>query len=359
MKRQVPFSYFALPDTINIIVDRNVSYHVSKIAEQIEQFTGVKERDQSFYFKGKRVYNIQKKDLGESEFYGIIDASDEPRIFVVFEFEIDSNPFRATVSVNHTKNPTVFHALWILSQNKDYSKLFSIEFEMKQADLDVNFDTVLSATLAPMHINIHTKHPENLIEIKIGKNDLTFMFTKAISIIKIKQYLTLYYRREIVALMTYAEEDLKDEKSLYEFENIENSTLTVTVKDVGGDPFSKLAVANHLRSTPGVPRTRYIKKGLSLLCICKKCNEYVYINKGYGCFDLVRHLSKLGCSRCSTLVTTISCGFYKCKWIIVGKSVEGESIDKRGEISEKAYSLFDDSTEINWIFLNIQAKPIA
>ena len=86
------------------------------------------------------------------------------------------------------------------------------------------------------------------------------------------------------------------------------------------------------------PDWRFLVKGLNLEGICKNpsCKAYnkkVWVQKGFGTFNMAREIAKARCpmADCQKKVQEVDqCGFFYCKYEIEGMTVHNEEVSTSG-----------------------------
>lgn len=356
LMHSVDKSYFT------ILADSFVPFHVSEIAETIEKETNIKGPNQGFYIQGRRVYRIEPSQLQEPEmYYSVVDMPLDSIEILTFCFDIDENSYSVEVGIENPTKKRIFKALKILSFNTKYSKLFTKEFKMFSSARRISERTRITS-LTDFTIRIIYKNSQKLKPFRVKNKQLEELcYFKPTSIVKdVKRYLEFHYATEILDILLHSF-PLEDEKTLEENQIVEDSIITIIEgKEEGG--FSSLEKLEYIPKNSLVPIWKYVMPGLSWKSTCTNPScvvkiDYIIVNSGFGTFDFHRTKSKLTCKMCEKPVESLSCGFYKAKWRIVGKRRD-KKVDQQDETSGKSYFIYKAHDKVDWTYLNIQVSEL-
>ena len=361
-------------------------FHISRISQEIHLLTGILPINQSFYYKGSRKHIINPTISDPLNYYSILDDCDTPKIFLVFLFFIRGEKNRVEVPMQDKKENTIYDALKILSYDYRYTSLFQTEFKMLVFNKKVLFNTKikdlegLKTQENEIVVEIKQKTLKNPVFLSFCRNDQDpyaednlseFRFRQKSKIELVKRFLELYYKAGKDTVEIIKELEIDENLTIEEAGLDEEEVLKVLVeyeKDLGGHSLQlpNLTELGQLEHNENAPKHRIVKKGHSWKCKClnpqcfiQQNNEFIIVNQGFGVFDVSRTVLALKCPNCQQKAAPTTCGFYKAYVRIYGMKKENdEKVDQSYNFDVDLYSYFEDSVQIEWHYLNIQAKPL-
>jgi len=174
--------------------------------------------------------------------------------------------------------------------------------------------------------------------------------------------------------LIFAGRILEDERTLASYNIREEALLHLVLRLRGGGPplpFVDMQKEKHLSLTPDGPSWCTIYPGLNLTgtcinTICKAYNQYVWIPKGFGTFNMNKEAKISKCPECQQPASRIkNVGLYRCYFSVSGnfKGGSGNVVDKattRQRAPDDRLLSFDDGEEsINqWYYLTILTESV-
>lgn len=241
------------------------------------------------------------------------------------------------------------------------------------ADIHLNFSHV-SFTRDGLYAAPYSQHQNNKITLSIhGLTDKGFIQIEPIStVLSTKQRIQdLYGLPPNQQILIFNGHELQDSETLISKNIKDGDTLHLSMRLQGGVgpsigfEFSNLEKQKmlNLRSPDSTtPMWEIVQKGLNLEGKCEnhKCDLYrkqIWIQKGFGRFDIARMIYEINCPSCTKQIEVNNVGFWDCKYVVDGMQKEPESKKVHQESiapKEKLATFLPD--RIKWAYLNIETK---
>ncbi len=170
-----------------------------------------------------------------------------------------------------------------------------------------------------------------------------------------------------VEFLTWA---IPQEEPVYIHVGVDDSAAVPHQMEKGlfGFLFNKLEKLIAISFSPTAPEYRRVCKGLNFQgeCTNKVCAAYkkvIYIQKGFGTFNIPKEKSKCECPNCKVKVDfkkILNLGFWDCSYTIDGKQIKPKEVEvnKSGTAPYEHYSTFAPGDNCTWEYLEIEVKNI-
>lgn len=178
-----------------------------------------------------------------------------------------------------------------------------------------------------------------------------------------------------IQTLIYDGKRLKDDRTLKDYSIGRESTVHLIARLRGGGPapltFADLRAENELKIAfnPAAPPWGLVAPGLNLRGFCRNrnCSAYnqnVWIQKGFGSFNITVHAETSACPCCKEQVSDVNnCGFHKCIFSIEGATTENSEDIKRLKVEapDDEFLYFRDKTTCqpitDYYYLKIMTEP--
>ena len=223
--------------------------------------------------------------------------------------------------------------------------------------------------------------PEETISVSIRQPSKIQLFIKGPKLILIRAYkssLVSTLKFKLLKKTSWPDENfylyfggkiLEDENTLRNYNIVNNSTIQYIERIQGGTlvipsfPFNSLDNEVERCFYKGLPLWRSLKRGFSLKGRCqnKQCpayNDVIYINKGFGTFDMARTCFTSKCPQCLYVSKNLlNCCFWRASYEWTGCLKTGEKRTGKGTAGYEKYKSFKEGENVEWAYLEISVKP--
>lgn len=223
--------------------------------------------------------------------------------------------------------------------------------------------------------------PEETISVSIHQPSKIQLFIKGPKLILIRAYkscLISTLKSKLLKKTAWPDENfylyfggkiLEDENTLSSYNIVNNSTIQYIERIQGGTivipSFTFNSLDNEVEKGfyKGLPLWRSLRRGFSLKGRCqnKNCpayNDVIYINKGFGTFDMARTCFTSKCPQCLYVSKNLlNCCFWCASYEWSGCLKTGEKRTGKGTAGHEKYKSFKEGENVEWAYLEISVKP--
>lgn len=223
--------------------------------------------------------------------------------------------------------------------------------------------------------------PEETISVSIQQPSKIQLFIKGPKLILIRAYKSSQIstlKSKLLKKTSWPDENfylyfggkiLEDENTLSSYNIVNNSTIQYIERIQGGTivipsfPFNSLDNEVERCFYKGLPLWRSLRRGFSLKGRCqnKHCpayNDVIYINKGFGTFDMARTCFTSKCPQCLYVSKNLlNCCFWCANYEWSGCLKTGEKRTGKGTAGYEKYKSFKEGENVEWAYLEISVKP--
>lgn len=223
-------------------------------------------------------------------------------------------------------------------------------------------------------------NPEDFIHITIHKPAKIQIFIKGPKLTLIRTYKSstvANLKHKLLKKTQWPDENfylyfagkiLEDNNSLGYYEITNNSTIQYIERIQGGTlvipsfPFNNMNTELERNFYKGLPLWRSLKHGFSLKGRCqnKNCaayNDVIYINKGYGSFDIARECFTSRCPQCCQVSKNLlNCCFWCASYEWSGCLKNGQTKAGKGSVGHEKYITFKEGEYADWAYLEVFVK---
>lgn len=131
-----------------------------------------------------------------------------------------------------------------------------------------------------------------------------------------------------------------------------------------GFDFSEIdqeSLINLLPPPEETPIWKLVKKGLNLegRCNNEKCDvERIWIQKGFGKFDIAREIFEKNCPKCALRIYIVNLGFWDCEYRIDGMKVQNLQKVEKTDRAPILDLLTFTPNQVQWAYLSIETTKI-
>ncbi|OMJ81334.1 hypothetical protein SteCoe_18258 [Stentor coeruleus] len=353
--------YFKLKDTETEIT-------LSDYVEKFENSLKVPKTSQVYYFEGNQVYKLNPKLTSIDNPLSVVNIETRNPKTLTFLIQ-NQNQVKITVA-NNNFSKTLYDAIFELSTYYDIRNYFLSNLcIIGSSNQRYNLNTLIAIIPDTEIISFVWFDLSKKFHLTINYKELDytgFEFDPNTEISEIKAMLSLWSNIPIEYIeisLTYCV--------------IENGTLNsnnfelIILKDlsIGGIMtlpfFDNASNIIHCENSENAPIFRIVKEGLNWKSVCrnKKCsanNQIVISNSGFGIKEYNKNITGVQCPVCSKKVNPESLGFYKCRQIFLGTTLDRKIIKGNPTVYENdKFNYFsEENAKREWLRLKIQVEKI-